>query len=393
MADHQPALLPPWDGATLLSLAESAAAEAPKRAFLTDCPARERWNGIEPRSLTFEGFLKAARFLGAQLRTLGLVPGETAMILLPNTVEASIAVLGCHAAGLVPALAPVDERVDTLRAAAERAGAVAILTCATVGEVALGDKARQIAAKVMAIRCVAGFGFDLPDGIVSLEGWSAEDVVETGAPPVKPSDAALVTFGREPAGLYAARRSHAQLVAEALALAPILPLDEAYGLVSLMHPGAAASLAATLTLPLVARAGVRLVGPFESAIFDEVTRSAPGACLYVPDHFPAAAINSGAPTLALTRSSRPDGVVMPSGGAKATLIVDFDERAMLPSPLWPADGKLGFASATAHPVKGVLAEGAIWLDFSEGEKGQAEWRGFGAATLLRRGVGAAEKAA
>jgi hypothetical protein len=393
MADHQPGLLAPWNATTLLSLAESAAAEAPKRAFLTDCPAREAWNGIEPRSLSFDGFLKAARFLGAQLRTLGIAPGECVLILLPNCVEASIALLGCHASGVVPALAPADERVDTLRAAAERAGAVAILTCAKVGEVTLGDKARQVAAKVMAIRCVAGFGFDLPDGIVSLEGWSAEDVVEAEAPAMKPDDAALITFGRESAGLYAARRSHAQLLAEALAMAPILPLDEAYGLISLMHPGAAASVAASLTLPLIARAGVRLVGPFESAVFDQVSASAPGACLYVPDHFPAGGPASEAPTLALTRASSPDGAVMPSGGAKATLIVDFDERAMLPSPLWPSDGKLAFPSATPHPVKGVLAEGTIWLDFSEVEKGSTEWRGFGAATLLRRGAGAAEKAA
>lgn len=406
MAKHKDAQLPePWDGLTLQSLMTEAAAASPNRVFVRDCPDREAWNGIEPRTLTFDAFQKGAIFLAAQLKTLGVEPGNRVLILLANTVEVPLSILACHLAGAVPAIAPIDERIDTLRAAVERSDATTILTTARVDDIAVGEKARQVAAKVMAVRCVAGFGFDLPDGIVSLEGWSGEDVValpETGR---RQSDIGLITFAREngqPNGTVCAfSRTEGQMIAEALALSSRIAPDGGHGLISLMQPGAAASVAASLTLPLHAGASVQLVGPYDSARLQHLIEADKSVFLYGPDHF-AAQLRPGslgkeasttiAGILALTRADAPQTSMMQPGALRASLVVDFHERGLM-TTLWPADGKLDLPGPFPHPIEGVLPQGQTMLDFHPEPDGTI-WSGFGAATLLRReGDEAAGKAA
>ena len=144
-----PKLSEPWDQLTLQSLASRGAMTSPARVFMRDCPEREAWNDVEPRTLTFDAFFKATNFLAAQLKTLGVEAGDRVLILLPNIVETSISILACHLVGALPAIVPADERVDSLRVAAERCEATTLLTTARVGEIALGEKARQVAAKVL----------------------------------------------------------------------------------------------------------------------------------------------------------------------------------------------------------------------------------------------------
>ena len=240
----------PWGSLTLQLLVEKAAVESPARVFMRDCPLRERWNDIEPRQLTHDTFLRSTLFLAAQLRALGIQPLERVLLMLPNCVESYLSVVACQLVGAVPCLAPIDESVDVLRTCAERVEAAVVLTCARVGEMALGEKARLVAAKALCVRGIAGFGFNLVDGIVSLEGWSEEDVDPLPEITRQQKDKALITFSREPEGVVALLRTEGQLIAEALALSSVLRLDGRRGLVSLMQPGASCTLAANLTLPL-----------------------------------------------------------------------------------------------------------------------------------------------
>lgn len=382
----------PWDKLTLLSLAESASTTAPARIFLRDCPHREAWNGVEPRTLSYDGYFKAAHFLAAQLKTLGVEAGNRVLLLLPSTVEIPIAILACHFLGAVPAIAPVDERVDALRAAAERCGAAAILTTARIGDIALGDKARQVAAKVLSIRCVAGFGFDLPDGIVSLEGWSEEDVLDLPDRDRHQSDAGLITFHREAGSLCAMLRSDGQLIAEALALSSVVRLDGRRGLISLMQPGAAATIATSLVLPLHAVASVRLIGPYDSSAVAQALSDEPTAFVYAPDHFAAQltpeAFGTGklkniAGLIALAHVARPDAQILPPGAMASALVVNFGEHGLMTTLQWPRDGQLSLPTTYAHPMESVLPPEVAMLTFTE-DGGTVGWSGFGAAEVIRR---------
>ncbi|OYU50208.1 MAG: hypothetical protein CFE31_01190 [Rhizobiales bacterium PAR1] len=387
-----PQLPDPWDQLTLKALAMRGAMTSPARVFMRDCPAREAWNGVEPRTLTFDAFYKAAHFLGAQIRTLGVQPGERVLILLPNTVEAPISILACQLAGAVPAMAAADERAEVLRAAAERCGATMVITTGRVVDLALGEKARQVAAKVMSVRCIAGFGLGLPEGIVSLEGWSEEDIDELPERDRHQSQPGLMTFGREGSSLCAFLRTEGQMVAEALAISSVLRLDGRRGLISLMHPAAAATIAASLLLPLHAGASVRLVGPYDGQTLADVLDADPTAFVFGPDHFMAqlnpdsfgdGRLGNVAGLLALTRIETPDAKILSAGKMDAALLIDFIERGIMTSLKWPRDGKLTLPAIYPHPMESVLPEGTVMLAHEVGANGP-NFTGFGAAAIIRR---------
>ena len=383
-----PHLPEPWASLTLQSLAEKGAMTSPARVFLRDCPEREAWNDVEPRTITFDAFFKATNFLAAQLKTLGVEAGDRVLILLPNTVEVPISILACQLIGALPAIVPADERVDTLRAAAERCEATTLLTTARVGDIALGEKARQVAAKVLSIRCVAGFGFNLPDGIVSLEGWSEEDVSGLPERTRQQNEAGLITFSRDKDGVCAFIRTEAQMIAEALALSSVLRLDGRRGLISMMHPGSAATVAANLVLPLHAGASVRLSGPYSTKALTEALDAEPTAFLYCPDHFAARLtvesfgadrLKNSAGILALSHADRPDATVAAAGALPCSLALNFLERGLMTAVKWPASGKLELPFTYAHPMESVLPEGVAMLAFSESADNTPVWSGFGAA--------------
>jgi len=395
-----PELPEPWTSLTMQALAIKAAMERPAGILIRDCPWREAWNGVEPRALTGDEFLRRARFLAAQFVTLGIRPGEAVLIILPNVVEVGLSILACQLAGAVPALAPADDTIDRLRNAAERCGAVMVLSMARVGEIALGEKARQVAAKVMSVRVAAGFGFDLPDGLVSLEGWAEDDVMPFTEAARRQADAGLITFTRAGGTLAAALRSEGQMIAEALAISSVLRLDGRRGLVSLMHPGAAASVAAALILPLFAGAEIRLAGPYDSALLAVILDEAPTAHLYCPDHFAAwlrpealgaQRLGNLAGIAALARAEGREAAILTPGPLDCALIVDFDERGLAPLRRWPVDGRLALPAALPHPMETILPEDQPFLTIpaAPGE----DFGGFAAARLLNRTENPAGKAA
>lgn len=387
----------PWGSLTLPSLVEKAALESPARVFLRDCPLRERWNDVDPRQLTHDTFLRSTLFLAAQLRALGVQPHERVLILLPNCVESYLSVVACHFVGATPCLAPIDESADVLRACAERIEAAVVLTCARVGEMALGEKARLVAAKALCVRGIAGFGFNLVDGIVSLEGWSEEDVDPLPEIYHRQRNTALITFSREPEGIVALVRTQGQIIAEALALDSVLRLDGRRGLVSLMQPAASCTLAASLTLPLHKGASVRLMGPYERDALEIAFKAEPTAFLYAPDHF-LSALNpeayapglfaNSAGFLGLARIAAPKGHIMPPGPFKGALAFDFNERGLMTRLAWPIDGKIDLPQRYDHPMESVLPEEVPMLEWSE-----AGFSGFGSAQVIRKGDKKAEQAA
>ncbi|HRE22505.1 MAG TPA: AMP-binding protein [Rhabdaerophilum sp.] len=378
----------PWDKITVSSLVEAAATRAPRRVFLRDCPQRLAWNGVEPRELTFETFQRAALFLASQLRTLGVQPGDTVLLMLPSSVEGPLAFAGTLMAGAIPAIVPADEKIDTLRAMAERSEATAIITVNRIGDIKLGEKARQVAARLISIRCVAGFGFDLPDGIVSLEGWSEEDVMPLSPQAVRQDRPALVTFGRKDGSICAFRRTEAQLIAEMLLATTLAAPSEESGIVSLMQPGSSASIAAGFLLALQAKTPLALVGPYDTSALAEALQRQPGAILLAPDHF-IARLQKDGPTsgiagrismcLAISHIPGPEAVIPASGSASGPVLIDFEEHGLIGLKSWPRDGKLEIDDRPTHPLAGLIPDDQPYLGFDEGIV-----TGFGAAEILRR---------
>lgn len=375
-------LLSPWNRATLPGLLRRQAQERPDGPLWNDCPFRENWNGVESRKLKTTAALAATRFLAAQLLTLGVQPGDHVLVLLANMVEVPMAVLACQLAGAIPAVMPVDEKVETIRAAAEKLAVTTIVTCATVEDIAIGDKARQVAAKVLTIRCVAGFGFNLPEGVVSLEGWSSEDVVEADLPEPAPDMVALVTFMRVDGLLVPARRTHAQIIAEALALQASLGGIDFGEIVSALHPGSAAPFAGSFALSLVAGCAVSLVGPYSRDAMQKRLRNSDSPLLLVPAHFitkgEAAALRDLAQTatVAFTRASDAETTETMPPTVLARLIA-AEERAVIAIPSDYDPAQTLAKGQPRHPQGDLLAPGRIWL--APGEA--AQWEGLGAATI------------
>ena len=84
-------------------------------------------------------------------------------------------------------------------------------------------EARQAAVELFSIRHVCGFGPDLPDGVVPLDGvfgsgFSRYSGSLCPAEPCRRLHVAAITFGLEPRGIMPIARNHMELVAGGLGL-------------------------------------------------------------------------------------------------------------------------------------------------------------------------------
>lgn len=397
------ALAEPWNRLTVAGLASGAANTNPrKRPFLRDCAEREAWDGNLPRELSFADFQREAEFFAGQLETLGIVAGDRALILMPNVAEAAIAIVGCLIAGVTPALAPVEENVDMLRAACERISAAAIITTGKLEELRPAETARQIAARAISVRVVAAYGHKLPDGVTSLEGWSEQDVdANPNRPPRKQEVEGLITFSSGPRGVLAHIRSEAQMIADALAIATRHKLGREQNLVCTMHATGSAAFAAGLLMPLFLGTTIELVGPFTAVRLRKALANAgekpallaPASLLpllqeSLPREKGLAALGS------LVAVMRPGMELMEAASEFPFAVVpvfDLNERALVAPETLPR-GLADLLGSHTHPMEAVLAEGQPYLMISEGDDGVARAFGFAASDVLSR-AGAVDEAA
>ncbi|CAN1562820.1 FC-FACS_FadD_like domain containing protein [Rhabdaerophilaceae bacterium] len=396
------ALAEPWNRLTVSSLSASAANSHPRRAFIADCKDREVWDGNLPRSLTFADFQREVTFFAGQLETLGLQPGDRALILMANTVEAAIAIAGCQIAGLTPALAPLDENIDALRIAAERIAAAAIITTARVEELKPAEIARQIAARVISIRCVAAFGFGLPDGVIALDGWSEQDISPNPNRRVRSQEQeGLITFSQSPLGFAAHLRTEAQLIADALGVAARHKLDRDQVLVGTLQPAGSAWVAASFLMPLFLGATVQLVGPFTvNRLMRAVSANPAEVCLFCNAELASrveaargryAELNSISTVVRMLRPGS-SSLVAPIHAAQVTTLIDIDERALL-ALAGCTDDVAAALDSHVHPMQGVLAEGQAYLMLAVGDDEAIRAFGFAAAEIILRASDAETAAA
>ncbi len=158
-----------WGQNTLDALLHRTAQEAPERTALVDPPNKQQIMDQLPLRLSYARADGIVENLADTFRTLGLAPDDVVAVQLPNTIEAVLTILACLRAGLIVCPLPVIWREHELAKALPNIAPRALITAGRIFDHEHADMMRNIAAELMTVRFVLGFGSDLPDGVMSLD--------------------------------------------------------------------------------------------------------------------------------------------------------------------------------------------------------------------------------
>jgi hypothetical protein len=318
------------------------AARQPEALALCDPPSREAFTDGAPRRLTYAAAEHAVAATAARLRSMALPPDSVVGIQLPNIAENILTMLGVLRAGMIAAPLPLLWRRADAVAALSRVGAKALITCGRVGTFDHGHLARQIAAEVFSIRYVCGFGANLPDGVVVLDGVFASPEPETHGEPRSNAAAHLgaITFDVGGEGVIAVARSHAELLAGGLGVLLESRLAERTTMLSAVLPSSFAGISVTLTPWLLSGSALLLHQPFDVDAFAQQRREGRRGTLILPG--PIAASLAGMDVRAAEPPSRvialwhspelvADGEVWRDAAAIFVDVSSFGEAAAVPA--------------------------------------------------------------
>ncbi len=212
--------------ATLDDLLQRVTQRRPNDIALIDPLDRASFTDGEARSLTYAQADRMVSAIAGRLRRLGLHTDTIVGLQVANTIDGVLALLGVLRAGLIAMPLPLLWRRAEVVAALSRVGAGALIVSGRVGTVDHFDLAMNVAAEVFPVRCICGFGDEVPDGVVRLD-----DLYDGGKldpiPPFngdRPPDAgpglhlAVVTWDQTADGPVPVGRSHAEMIAGGLAV-------------------------------------------------------------------------------------------------------------------------------------------------------------------------------
>ncbi|MGA2127014.1 MAG: AMP-binding protein [Xanthobacteraceae bacterium] len=257
--------------ATLDDLFGLALARHPDALALTDPPDRELVTNGAPRRLTFAQADRAISAIARALQGFRLPMDSIVGVQLPNTVESVLVLLGALRAGLVVAPIPLLWRTSEMTAMLGRIGARALICCGRVGSLDHCELAMAVAAETFAIRFVAGFGDDLPDGVVSLDhvfSDAGDDAPESAERGGRPADhMAVVTFDVTPGGIVPLARNHTQLVAAGSAVVGAAGMAADAAILAAFATSSFAGLSGAIVPWLLTGGTLALHQPFAPATF------------------------------------------------------------------------------------------------------------------------------
>jgi hypothetical protein len=316
---------------TVDDLFRRVVASRPHAIALVDPPNRLIFADGEPRRLTYAEADRLIGAIAARLRRLGLQPDSVVAILLPNTVEAVLTILGVWRAQMIAAPLPVLWRRTETVQALERIGAKAIVTCARIGDFRACEVAAQAAEKLFPIRHVCGFGAGLPDGVIKLDDLPDADAREPRPAHVRETDAALhvaaVTWDVSPRGAVAVARNHAQLIAGGLATVLTGRIESGSTILAGCAHGSFAGLALSVLPWLLVGGTLALHHGFDADAFAAQCNEHRCGTLVAP------------------------GALVPRLAA-AGLLAHADLRNVL--AVWRAPERLSTSSAWQHPSAGLV---------------------------------------
>lgn len=256
--------------ATLDDLFRHALARHPDALALTDPPDREYFTDGAPRRLTYAQADRVISAIACALRDFGLAADSIVGMQLPNTVESVLVLLGALRAGMVVAPIPLLWRITEMTATLGRIGARALICCRRVGSLDHCELAMQVAAETFAIRFLASFGDEIPDGVVPLDGVFHDPPGDAPTPQRggHPADhVAVVTFDVTPGGIVPLARNHAQLVAAGTAVVIEAGIAADAVILAAFATSSFAGLAGTVVPWLLTGGTLVLHQPFAPTIF------------------------------------------------------------------------------------------------------------------------------
>lgn len=261
-------------GVTIDAMFRQMAARQPEVLALVDAPNRASFTDGPSRRLTYRQANVMIDAIAARLRYVKLPADAVVAIQMPNTVEHILTLLAVLRAGMIVApLPPLWRRAEAV-AALSALGTKALLTCGRLGNANTDhcQFAMEVAAEVFSIRCVGGFGHDLPDGVVPFDDLFAETRAGNGLSESRDRAAdhvAMLTFevGRD--GIVPVARSHGEVLAAGLAVVLESRLPQGAKILSTITPSSFGGIVLTLLPWLFSGGTLTLHQPFDAEIFAE----------------------------------------------------------------------------------------------------------------------------
>ncbi len=271
---------------TLDGLFRRVAARRPGAIAIADPPNRDAFTDRPPLRLTYAEADRAISAIAGRLRRMGLTTDAIVGIQMPNVAENILTILGVLRAGLIAAPLPLLWRRADVVTALARVGAKALVTMSRVGDVQHCQFATRVAAEVFSIRYVAGFGRDLPDGVVPLDDLFVVPRLD----PIPPLDrdgnaaahVAVTTFEVGEDGPVPVARRHLEFLTGGLGVLLESRIEQDGAVLSAIAPVSFAGICLTLVPWLLTGGTLVLHHPFAFDIFARQRRDDRCRTLIVP---------------------------------------------------------------------------------------------------------------
>ncbi len=278
---------PPGQGrVTLDELFRRAATRRPGAIALADAPNRQKFTDGAPLRLSYAEADRMISAIAGRLRRMGLPTDAVVGIQMPNIVENALTVLGVLRAGLIAAPLPLLWRRADMVTALARVGAKALITCRRAGGFEHCQLAMRVAADVLSIRYVGGFGVNLPDGVVPFDDLFTAAKLDAVPPLDRDNDAAahiaVTTFEVGEDGPVPVARRHLELLAGGLCALLESRTEQDSSVLSAVAPASFAGICLTLVPWLLCGGTLSLHHPFEAEVFGRQRRAERAATLVLP---------------------------------------------------------------------------------------------------------------
>lgn len=208
-----------WGDYTCDALFQGTAQAHQDQLALADAPNRDSFAYGDAHRLTYFELDGAVERLARTFLGLGLRRDDIIALQMPNVVEQMVVFLAAWRVGLIVSPLPVMWREYELKAALPIIAPRAIITMSTP-QFDHVEMMRNAAFDLMTIRFVLGFGPDLPDGVIPLNGIfheNSQDLPQGYDPAtldLSANDIALITWaGGDCPAPCPVPRSHNQLLA------------------------------------------------------------------------------------------------------------------------------------------------------------------------------------
>jgi hypothetical protein len=145
------------------------ASQRPGVIALSDPPNLEALGFGPPKSLSYREVDTAVDALASFFIELGLEPGDTIAVQLPNLALSPLTLLAAWRAGLTVAALPMLWRAHEIAKACEEVAPKALIGVSSFAGENYAETLCAIAVSQISVRFVLGFGRGLPDGVASLD--------------------------------------------------------------------------------------------------------------------------------------------------------------------------------------------------------------------------------